>query len=69
MKNLVLLAGLAGLFACSTPREDAVEMPAIVCTCGQPDADFEGCLDPLCVSGAGNPDNPDCVCGRLSIED
>jgi len=37
------------------------------CTCGQPAADIEGCAHPKCLAGERNPDNPDCICGTLSI--
>ena len=39
----------------------------IPCTCGTPEADLEGCAHPTCLAGKTNPDNPDCVCGSLSI--
>jgi hypothetical protein len=39
----------------------------VPCTCGQPAADIEGCAHSACVKGQRNPDNPDCVCGTLSI--
>jgi hypothetical protein len=66
MKNLRarwLLALLLLPLACksSTPAED------IPCTCGTPEADIEGCAHALCLAGKTNPENPDCVCGGLSI--
>lgn len=39
----------------------------VPCTCGQPEADIEGCAHPACLRGERNPDNPDCVCGSLTI--
>ncbi len=42
-----------------------VDLP---CTCGQPEAQLEACVHPLCVSEEGNPDNPDCICGPLAFE-
>jgi hypothetical protein len=30
-------------------------------------ADVEGCAHHACLSGHRNPDNPDCVCGTLTI--
>jgi hypothetical protein len=39
----------------------------VPCTCGTPVADIEGCAHHACVKGMRNPDNPDCVCGTLSI--
>ncbi len=37
------------------------------CICGEPAANIEGCGHHMCVNGARNPDNPECVCGPLSI--
>jgi len=54
--------------ACRTDRGEAkVEDTEIPCTCGAPDALFEGCANPICVSGHNNPNNPNCVCGDLRI--
>ena len=39
----------------------------VPCTCGTPATDMEGCAHHSCVMGKRNPDNPDCVCGALSI--
>ena len=65
---LVLLALLTGIGACrtnpSTANPGESEIP---CTCGTPDALFEGCAHPLCASGHNNPKNPDCVCGSIRI--
>jgi hypothetical protein len=64
---LVLLVALAG--ACRTSESPSHGDDANVpCTCGTPDALFEGCASPLCASGRGNPNNPDCVCGTMRIE-
>lgn len=62
LTSVCFVAGLA--VACKSP-----EKPDYVpeCTCGQPETAFEGCLSPLCRSGEGNPDNPDCLCGPLII--
>jgi hypothetical protein len=38
------------------------------CTCGKPEADMVGCANAKCVAGERNPDNPDCVCGSLSLK-
>jgi len=40
----------------------------VPCTCGTHEADLEGCAHPLCLAGKNNPDNPDCVCGTLSLK-
>jgi len=63
-----LLLMLAVLAACqSDPKEEpATEFP---CTCGTDETAFHGCLHPLCVEGETNPDNLDCVCGTLSIDE
>ncbi len=72
LPTLVCLAVLALLGACESPDKKEVAPPAaeveLPCTCGQPEAVLEACVHPLCVSGQGNPDNPDCVCGPLSYE-
>ncbi|MCY2959381.1 MAG: hypothetical protein NTY35_04385 [Planctomycetota bacterium] len=47
--------------ACKSPSDD------IPCTCGTAMTDFEGCAHPLCLAGKTNPDNPNCVCGKLEI--
>ena len=45
----------------NAPRAD------VPCTCRQRAADIEGCAHAPCLSGHRNPDNPDCVCGSLTI--
>jgi hypothetical protein len=47
-------------------RSSAVE-DEVPCTCGEPVADIEGCAHLSCLRGERNPDNPDCVCGSLTI--
>ena len=39
----------------------------VPCTCGTPKADMQGCAHATCLAGKQNPDNPECVCGALSI--
>jgi hypothetical protein len=58
---LVLAACLVPLACRSTP---ATTVP---CTCGQPEADLEGCAHHKCLAGERNPENVDCVCGALEI--
>ncbi len=58
----VLLLALAA--ACKSSSNGAAE---IACTCGDPATDFAGCAHPSCIAGHTNPDNPDCVCGTMSI--
>ena len=67
---LLCVIPLAALGSCPdekqpTPEYSDVDLP---CTCGQPEAQLEACVHPLCVSEEGNPDNPDCVCGPLAFE-
>jgi len=62
---LTLSAVLAGCESSSRPAPDATA----ACTCGTPMAAFEGCAHPLCIQGKTNPDNPECVCGRLELEE
>jgi hypothetical protein len=67
LSALLLLVTLA-IAACKSPEPgstEAVDTSGIECICGQPEAQIEGCAHPLCVSGQGNPDNPDCLCGPL----
>ena len=47
-----------------TAKHDHDTVP---CTCGQPEADVHGCAHHQCLKGERNPDNPDCVCGSLTI--
>lgn len=66
MNTKILLPLFAALLlalvpACKSTHED------IPCTCGTPMADVEGCAHPSCLAGEANPDNPDCVCGKLEI--
>jgi len=65
MKTLtaVLLAALLMALpsSCKSPQAD------IPCRCGTPLADMEGCEHSLCREGKTNPDNPNCVCGKLDI--
>jgi len=63
LRTLALLVSCVLPLAChSTPAR--TEVP---CVCGQPAADFEGCAHHKCVKGERNADNPDCVCGTLTI--
>lgn len=62
----LLVAALATLAGCRANDPDPEATPA--CTCGTPMADFDGCAHPLCLSGEGNAENPDCVCGRLELD-
>ena len=39
----------------------------VPCTCGTPEANLYGCAHSTCLEGKTNPDNPECVCGTLSI--
>jgi hypothetical protein len=48
----------------SSGSKGAAEVP---CICGTPQGDLEGCAHRTCLEGETNPDNPDCVCGKLSI--
>jgi hypothetical protein len=57
--SMVLLFPLA--CRSSSPQDD------VPCTCGEATADIEGCAHPACLRGERNPDNPDCVCGSLTI--
>jgi hypothetical protein len=69
MKSVVvlLLCAVAALGACKSSGDAAAEAAAQRCTCGTPEADFEGCTNPICLKGERNPDNPDCVCGPMKM--
>lgn len=63
LSRLLLLSLILMPLACrSTPANDSP------CTCGSPEADIEGCSHAKCLAGERNPDNPDCVCGTLSLK-
>jgi hypothetical protein len=65
---LALLILLSSAGACRTSESATNPVDAdIPCTCGTPDALFEGCASPLCASGHNHPGNPDCVCGTIVI--
>jgi hypothetical protein len=69
---ILALATATVLAACGSTSEGAdtgYEAVEVDCICGTPEEAFHGCPHALCISGAGNPDNQDCVCGRLSIEE
>lgn len=61
---LVILAGLLlpGCHGTSSQASDAT--PA--CICGTHAAKIHGCHAPECVSGKGNPNNPQCTCAALT---
>lgn len=63
---LLSLVALAGCQSEDSDKETAGDFP---CICGTPEAAMMECLHPLCQSGEGNSENPDCVCGTLSIND
>jgi hypothetical protein len=73
MKSIafLLIAGvLASAPACKSHSTTDALSPAdatIPCTCGTPEAQIDGCANPICLSGKTNPDNPNCVCGNLTI--
>jgi len=69
-KIIVAAALLAALASCQNNKaEEPASTADIPCICGTPEATFEGCPNPLCVSGEGNPDNPDCLCDTLDFEE
>lgn len=51
----------------AVPTSCKSSQPQIPCRCGTPMADLEGCQHPSCQRGTLNPDNPNCVCGKLDI--
>jgi len=70
MPRVPFLVAALALGACTSPDRQAaedVDLSTVICICGQPEAVIDGCANTLCVSREGNPDNPDCVCGPMSI--
>ena len=71
IQSLSLLVLLILPLSCRSSEEHAAKHSAkhdaVPCTCGQPEADIHGCAHHQCVKGERNPDNPDCVCGTLTI--
>lgn len=65
LSTILLLTALASLTAACKSSSNSEELP---CTCGTPDADVEGCAHASCMAGKTNPDNPQCVCGTLSLQ-
>jgi hypothetical protein len=61
----VLLATCLAVFALACKSSPSAA--SVPCTCGTPQADIEGCAHSTCLAGETNPDNPDCVCGALSL--
>lgn len=59
---LLLLALLAAVpMSCKSTPSD------VPCICGTAMGDLEGCAHALCIAGENNPENPNCVCGKLEI--
>jgi hypothetical protein len=66
MKLLRTLALFSLCLTAAACRSNAARHQ-VPCICGQPAADIEGCAHSACLKGKRNPENPDCVCGSLSI--
>lgn len=66
MRSLRLLA-LSLAFVVPLGCRSGAKHGEVPCTCGQPEADMQGCAHHACLRGERNPDNPDCVCGSLTI--
>jgi len=70
MKALSLLVVLASSLAFSSCRTPAAGSTAeLECICGRPEAAIEACPHSCCATGERNPENSDCVCGGLTLED
>ncbi len=63
---LALILALAALVGC---RELDSDEPEFDCICGTPEGAIELCLHPACVAGETNPDNHECACGAMSLDD
>lgn len=71
LASLILFCGLLALSSCKSKDsapEAQYDPKSVPCTCGDPMTDVEGCANPKCISGEGNPDNPHCVCGTLDLD-
>lgn len=44
-----------------------VDLSTVPCTCGDAMTAMTGCAHSLCAAGKHNPENPDCVCGPISL--
>ena len=66
-RALAVLA-LIAVPGCRSTSADPSEPELLACVCGDPHGNLLGCTHPLCVESEGNPENPDCVCGGLSVE-
>lgn len=64
-----LLISLLALAGCRSDDSSQAPEGDFPCICGTPDAAIKQCLHPLCLSGEGNPENPECACGTLSIDE
>ena len=63
----LVLAMLGCKSRAHVPASSPAHSPALPCTCGTLEADLEGCAHSRCLAGEKNPENPDCVCGTLSL--
>ena len=68
LMTVLLVCGMIAIIpACKSNSADHKSSAAVPCTCGTPEAQMEGCANPVCLSGKSNPDNPQCVCGTMTI--
>jgi hypothetical protein len=67
LQTLAVLVFCVVPLACRSADKSHDASHSAPCTCGQPEADMEGCAHDACMHGQRNPANPDCVCGTLSI--
>jgi hypothetical protein len=65
-RALFALVTLA-LVACHSPERQSSDLSSVTCTCGRPEAVIDGCAHLLCVRRDGNPENPDCICGPMTL--
>ena len=62
-----LLLSTAALVGCRSNDASSTADVDFPCICGTPEGAISCCLHPQCMSGEGNPDNADCVCGTLTL--
>ena len=63
------LAGLSLAFLTACASTPAVSADSTACICGTHEAAIHGCHNQACISGEGNPDNPQCHCAPIKAVD
>jgi len=71
MRTTLLLLSVALALTLASCESNKSNEPSsdVPCICGTDEAILDGCAHPLCLAGETNPDNPDCVCGRMEFDE